>query len=671
MTERDYNLGWIVLLGTVLLWMLFSSEFGLFFVVSCAVIWSIQKATLLKRALGPGLYTIAATLLCSTILIDWALPQFNLFIVSLLCYALLIVLYSSSQNSSQKTTLYRTKKFECSFAVLLSGIVTVGYLIRIYAYDCLPAYRDEEHHVGAVFSLEENDKLNYMRSYLTTFLGRFFLDGDSNGYFEILWAGRKASVITGTLTAIPTYFIGKHVNKTIGLLSAILWTLSPWTIGISQIFREYAHYTLVFALGTWLLLASMEILIKGNKINLKNGFTFLLTIIYVCASFHFLSIKDVQSSFRIVPLIWLAFVGVYFLANAHKLKKSNVILSLVAISILGVVVLMNSKYLSFFLALQIEINPKWIQTYFSSLPTQRVPFHWWTNISTPVIAPFIILLSGFAYSIRTEKLGLYLPIVGTFFFILIAFAIVFLRYFSAKYLFYLMPLYCVLIAVGLRGFIDFSFGARSKTTRLVSLTITFLVAIITFHPSTYFDSVLSPSLNTKQFNPTTGVLHLDKVPAINYIQKCFEPQELNEMALFTNFYEHLATIECSEFRSIIKYNHAHPRRFTTFRSQLRTYDKGLVLIDQKRNTGYRKNFPGAYGKSFLIDNYVFKMLLKDDINHLYSFRKLEPNERPPRKFYYSKVIEREKEKRDKKLEAIELEKQRRGWLGKYSDEYVY
>jgi len=254
---------------------------------------------------------------------------------------------------------------------------------------------------------------------------------------------------------------------------------------------------------------------------------------------------------------------------------------------------------------------------------------------------------------------------------LLAFAVMFLRYFSAKYLFYILPLYCILTAAGCLGAIQYANHHTSKLLKAAGIVVAFATVLILWKPYNSFQEVLEPSVDKKSWSPINGVLHLDKYPVLNYIDSTYSEKEIKELVLITNFYEHIVGIERPDVLSIIKYNHAHPRRFNMLRSQIRRHDKGLLVIDQIRNTGGRKNFPAVLGEPFLIDKHVFKMTFKDDINHVYTWRKLEPEELPPATFDYEKVVGKEKARKEKRQGNMDKKKEERGWIGKYSNEYGF
>lgn len=124
-------------------------------------------------------------------------------------------------------------------------LVFIGFYLRIFNIAFLSPVTDEYYHlVGAKrFMLE--GYFNYSRaSFLTYIIGYLFkLNGGTS-----LFLGRLPTVIFGTLSIIAIYFLGKKINKKIGLISSYLLTFSPLAIGMSRYIREYQPYFLFIIL---------------------------------------------------------------------------------------------------------------------------------------------------------------------------------------------------------------------------------------------------------------------------------------------------------------------------------------------------------------------------------------------------------------------------------------
>jgi hypothetical protein len=71
-----------------------------------------------------------------------------------------------------------------------------------------------------------------------------------------LWAGRFPLVLLNMLGMFPLYFLGRRINKSIGLVSAALYASSPWVIASARTMREYAVMPL-FLYGIALLLLEL------------------------------------------------------------------------------------------------------------------------------------------------------------------------------------------------------------------------------------------------------------------------------------------------------------------------------------------------------------------------------------------------------------------------------
>ena len=141
------------------------------------------------------------------------------------------------------------------YSLFLFAIVALCFALRIWAVTDMDAYCDEELHLESIYSILTRGTIDYERAQIITYLSVFFCWlGDAVGYYGYLYWSRIPSILISTFTVIPIYWLGRKVNKEIGLIAAFLWAMSPWAIVMSRYVREYAYYTpIIFGL-TYLLL---------------------------------------------------------------------------------------------------------------------------------------------------------------------------------------------------------------------------------------------------------------------------------------------------------------------------------------------------------------------------------------------------------------------------------
>lgn len=658
MSNLDYKFGWIVFMGTLLFLFSGSNGISLGFYLICLVYWGFERVmridNKIKNYLGyVGLIGVAIGLVFRDHL-------GNASVVLTLIGAVLFVKAYLQKDSNKRsiTTPW--------YYLILIGVVFAAAYLRLIGYDCLPAYRDEEHHIRAVFEYLERGKSYYTRSPLTSFLGRIGRDLRVDSYLEILYGGRLTAVISGILTTIPIFLLGRRIGLITGVLAAGLWALSPWAVSLSQIFREYSHYTFLCVIG---LLCCAYLFDSGfQDLKPRKVIKQILSLLVLLGMTYFIAIKDAYSSFKIVPFIWFVY-GASRLMLSVKSRR-ELLIAVAILLALGTVLLFKVDYVMHFLALKIEINSKWYDTFFLTTQSTRVPFHWWTRNGMASVIPFVLLIFGLAYAFKENKKKEFFPILFAFCFFLVAFALFFLRYYSAKYMFYLLPLFCILIGAGLQSILQFIKKDVARNERAF-LPIALVIFLLFFIPRQSVYALLEPSVDEKQFNPISGVLHLDKYPVVNYINENVPASRYSEMVIFTNFYSELIRMELPAFRAIVKYDHANPNRFKHLIGRLNNYSSGLFVIDQKRNTGYRKNLPARIGKPFALANFTFELVYDDKVNHIYTWHRTGPGERTPKTFNHEKLLERERLRKNDKLNKIDSLKSERGWLGKYSEEFVF
>ena len=119
---------------------------------------------------------------------------------------------------------------------------------------------------------------------------------------------RLTSVLTGVLSIISMYFVGKERNKTVGLLCAGCTAISAFLIYYSQ---EVRFYSLLFLFSSLNLLFTIKIIKNPNKYNF---ILYLLSTILILAT-H--TIGFVYVFFNLVLVSFYLFNKFYFLKGEN------------------------------------------------------------------------------------------------------------------------------------------------------------------------------------------------------------------------------------------------------------------------------------------------------------------------------------------------------------------
>ncbi|MGA3291899.1 MAG: glycosyltransferase family 39 protein [Candidatus Microgenomates bacterium] len=140
--------------------------------------------------------------------------------------------------------------------LILLGIVTLGFVIRVYKIQSLPMYGDELTMVYDEYSILKTGMDATGQKFPLTFkMGA----GRPGGYiyFSVpfvavfgptLWGERTLSLLSGLGIIVLMYFLGKKLfNEKVGIIASLLTAVCPWDIYLSRAGFE-AHFALFLAL---------------------------------------------------------------------------------------------------------------------------------------------------------------------------------------------------------------------------------------------------------------------------------------------------------------------------------------------------------------------------------------------------------------------------------------
>ena len=200
------------------------------------------------------------------------------------------------------------------YAFLLFIIFLAGVALRIWNLGYLSPFRDEYTHLLAAQGIWE-----YKRAQVTTYLVSFVFN-----LFDTtsLFIARLVPLIFGSLTTIIIYFLGRKINKKIGIIAALLWAVSPFSIGMSRYIREYSMNCFIMALFVLcfiyffnsMKLSKFKI---GSFLSLKSGVKMILLFIPIIGTFRQAWFGETYK-----PIILLALVCFFlYFASAIKIKE--------------------------------------------------------------------------------------------------------------------------------------------------------------------------------------------------------------------------------------------------------------------------------------------------------------------------------------------------------------
>ncbi len=227
------------------------------------------------------------------------------------------------------------KRARLKTIIILSLCFVLGLAIRLINLDGFPPYVDEYITTHNIFRLLNGFPFEWKRAFPTVgipVLVSFKLFGIN------LWAARFPMVVINLIAIIPLYFLGKKINRNVGLISVALYTINPWIIAVSRTVREYAVLPLYYFVSAVFLIDLLEWENTTIKSYLrKNAWKMLiLGLILVNA------VYDKQSILKIVIINFGVF-GILLLLKTlksktpTKVKVTSLIVSIVIFTLLVIV----------------------------------------------------------------------------------------------------------------------------------------------------------------------------------------------------------------------------------------------------------------------------------------------------------------------------------------------
>lgn len=285
---------------------------------------------------------------------------------------------------------------------------------------------------------------------------------------------RLISTLWSILTILLIYWIGSYFtkNKTIGLLSAFLFTVSIQGIEMGRRLRMYAMFLPLYLLFSWLLFKFFEEKYEGKvgflkRLNEKWGTSLAYLIPAILTGI--LSLMTHQLTANIVFT-----VGIYLLWGAIRIyKKEKQYVSkysvILGLGILGII-------------LANIILPKEVEAFSAGL--RFFNNHWeyagiaLSDYSNGILAGMLLILGVYFIYQKQElsKEGSFLII--SFLIPLLAAIFLWSRNVGAQYIFFIKPFILILIAAGiysLAKFLKDNLGEYGKKAYLLTIIILLLI----------------------------------------------------------------------------------------------------------------------------------------------------------------------------------------------------
>ena len=468
--------------------------------------------------------------------------------------------------------------------LLVAGFVIAAFILRVINLEALPPHLEEYQHLIAAKQLLAGipkDEIYRRGMYLVTLPVKFFFS-----FFGMqIWAARLPGVIVNSLALIPLYWLVRRYNKTVAIISALLYITSPWVIALSRPVREYAYQPLMY----YLVLASALFLLS----NIRQGFLlsewrslFVKKNLWALAILFFfvlfVVLIDPFSSFKIVALLYLVF-GIFFLARLDFQDKRNKLIlgilrgtGILFVGVFSAVLLTNPAISAMFgnpfKALQIADlfgnfrngNAKLLfGQFFFQPPTQ---WYYERILLFPLLSFFFAIWWGW----RTRMNN---PIPWFLFVLyvvsLMAFALLYTFIYAPRFFLHLQLWYIPLLALGVYGWYLVSTVLVKNAKWRVLVWAFVVLATVNFQQ-------LAIHTQSGMMSVTAAVhMSFDEVDA--YLRTHVAPEDV----LLSKFYwRHVTFYGEPEFANMYETSYDE--------SLIAMYESGWIVVDETRYWAYRK-----------------------------------------------------------------------------------
>ncbi len=468
---------------------------------------------------------------------------------------------------------------------LIAGFVMLAFILRVINLEALPPHLEEYQHLIAAKQLLAGvtvDEVYQRGLYLVTMPVKLFF----SLFGMQIWAARLPGVIVNSLALIPLYWLMRRYNKTVAIISVVLYVTSPWVIALSRTVREYAYHPLLY----YLVLASALYLLE----NIPRGFllaewrsifvkknVWALTILAFFVLFVVLI--DPFSSFKIIALLYLI-LGLFFVARLDFQDKNNRLIlaivvgaGIVVVGVFSALVLTNPTISEMvgnpFRALRVADplrnfrngNAKLLFGQFFFRP----PTQWYYG--RLLLFPLLSLFFSVWWAKRTRKQN---PIpcffVVLFGVSLAAFLLLYTYIYAPRFFLHIQLWYVPLLAIGVFGwYLVLKIVIKDKRIRYAFFALILLVTINARQLAVHFKN---------DALPVTYAIHIGFDELDSYMRQNVKPDDI----LLAKFYgRYVSFYDQPEFAKIYE---------TSYDPALITENKsGWIVVDEVRYWSYRKD----------------------------------------------------------------------------------
>lgn len=507
--------------------------------------------------------------------------------------------------------------------ILLLASFALALILRFYDLGGLDSYRDEEHHIFKAYSLLESGDSDYTRSPLVSYLAAIFAKiFGANGFYEYLFAGRVSSAIIGSLVVFPLFYLGRYINQYVGVVSAFLWATSPWSISVSRLIREYAIYPFIILIAC-IAIVELYRQFKSEKSSFVKiaAYGLLLLLLNAYAIFF-----DKYSTLKLIVLVEGILIASLIILSFLTDRNLKILIGSILALAMGLAICYLSPlytYVIYFLEFQDIVNPRWSETIF--LPSANLPWQWWHTgvVGNYYLVYGIITLGAIGAFMRRDLF--YLVPLAVILIYTYLFAYVFERYYTAVYLYYLLPFLCICVGYSIYYLFQICLVLQNKFSVLLSVALTLGLVGYALNPMNTIQTTVKPVFLANNRVASSGCIHNDKSDLRTEILKHTGTADLSRFAFLTSIYEYLLKIEFGA-KNVYRYLPSNRNKFILCKSVVMRHKNGILLLDEVRNKNLTNGFPSNLDEPFLYEGAIFTLVYDNKGSQLYTWTR--PNIAP-------------------------------------------
>ena len=332
------------------------------------------------------------------------------------------------------------------------------------------------------------------------------------------------SILYSLITIFFIYLTARRIDKIPAAFSIVLFAISPWSIVLSRVTRDYAFDCMIGAIVLYLV---DTVVSTQDKKDVKRRVYDIGLIILILAAIYILAFINHRNQTLIIA-VFPAVAGLVLMIDFIKLKcKSNIafVLWVLVFGFACATFLYFVEYENF--QKGFALNSYAFKIFFD--PRVKSPWQWFWGFNFPGfwIVWFIFYLIPIFYVLKFEKIYInnFLLYYASFFMGLFIFIFKFkshLNYTPTRYLYFLFPIYAMTISFSFYYLIKLFANTQAKRILLTSFAAILFVSIFNIKALSY---AIYPEKAFKRENIGTlqidniGIGRFDMDEVVNYIRE--------------------------------------------------------------------------------------------------------------------------------------------------------